>query len=185
MKSLKIFFDQVQLLEPNILSDDRGYFVETFRIDSLKTLNIKDEFVQDNHSMSVKAGTLRGLHFQNNPSAQSKLVRVISGAILDVVVDIRKNSRTFGKYIAEILSSENFRQLYVPEGFAHGFVTLVPDTAVSYKVNRYYSKSAESSILWNDPEINIDWPFSNPILSQKDLNAPLLSKTINHFEEQH
>lgn len=132
-------------------------------------------FVQDNQSFSAEAGTLRGLHYQLAPKAQTKLVRVIAGAIYDVVVDLRKDSSTFGQWAGFILTARNFRQLLVPKGFAHGFCTLVKDTEVFYKVDATYSAAHDRGVLWNDPALGIDWPVSNPVLSQKDGLHPLFA----------
>ena len=134
-------------------------------------MGIKDEFVQDNHSLSIK-NTLRGLHFQREPYAQSKLVRCITGSILDVAVDIRKDSSTFGKHVKVVLSSEDKKMLYIPRGFAHGFLVLSDVAEVLYKVDNFYSKGYESGIIWNDNELGIDWPITNPILSEKDKGLP-------------
>jgi len=157
------------VITPNVIKDDRGYFFESFNEKEFinKTgVNINN-FVQDNQSKSCK-NVLRGLHFQNPPNAQAKLVRVLSGSVLDVVVDIRKNSPSYGKHYKIVLSSENFKMLFVPEGFAHGFLTLDDNTIFSYKCNSYYAKESEDSILWNDIDLNIDWKINKPILSKKD-----------------
>ena len=157
------------LIEPKKFGDHRGFFSETFREDVLAAAGFKGRFVQDNHSLSSEVGTLRGLHFQKPPRAQAKLVRVVRGGILDVVVDIRAGSPSFGRHLAVELSAENGRQLLVPEGFAHGFVTLEPDTEVIYKVTDYYAPESDSGILWNDPDLGIDWGLAGePVLSGKD-----------------
>jgi dTDP-4-dehydrorhamnose 3,5-epimerase len=156
--------------------------MESYNYREFKEIGIDIEFVQDNHSLSVQAGTLRGLHYQLEPKAQTKLVRCIKGAIYDVVVDIRKGSPTFGKWISVILTEHNKRMLLVPKGFAHGFVTLVPNTEVLYKVDEYYSPEHDRAIRWNDPKLNIDWPVREPILSDKDRNAPLLDEAEINFE---
>ena len=155
------------LIEPVVYKDERGYFLETFKKNSyLKNLDIKYDFVQDNQSYSQK-NILRGLHFQkNNP--QGKLVRVSRGTVFDVVVDIRKNSETFGKWESFILSDDNFLQLWVPPGFAHGFLSLTGNTILQYKCTDYYDPNDEHTIIWNDDDLNIDWPISNPKVSQKD-----------------
>ena len=161
----------VLLIQPDVFKDERGYFYESFN--SRKFENIvgsKINFVQDNQSLS-NTGVLRGLHFQNPPYAQDKLVRVVKGSVLDVAVDIRVNSPTYGKHFSAILSEENHHQLWIPKGFAHGFVCLEDETIFSYKCSDYYSKESEGSILWNDPELEIEWGIDNPILSKKDLEA--------------
>lgn len=157
-------------LVPKIFEDARGYFLEAYNKQVFNDLGITDLFVQDNLSKSEK-GVLRGLHFQNPPHAQGKLVSVICGAVLDVAVDIRKNSTTYGKYYTAELSENNKHILFIPPGFAHGFLTLEDNTIFSYKCTGLYNKSAEDSILWNDPDLNINWGLSNPKLSEKDKTA--------------
>ena len=167
---------EVLLIEPTIHSDERGYFLEAFRQDLLeKAVGHKINFIQDNESESFK-GTLRGLHFQSPPFTQSKLVRVIKGKILDVAVDIRKNSPNFGKHIAIQLSQENKKQIFMPKGFAHGFIVLSDGAIISYKVDSYYSAEHNEGIAYNDKDINIDWRFSKEeiILSKVDQNYPNL-----------
>lgn len=163
----------VKLIVPKVIGDERGYFMESFRESALKDVGIDDNFVQDNQSLSGK-GILRGLHFQVPPFAQSKLVRVVSGAVLDVAVDLRKSSPTYGQYVAELLDTENMHQLYVPKGFAHGFLTLEENTIFQYKCGGYYNKESELGLQWNDPEIGIDWRIDNPKLSAKDQDNLLL-----------
>jgi len=145
-------------------------------------LGIQNHFIQDNQSLSAEVGVLRGLHYQLNPKVQTKLIRVISGVIYDVIVDIRRNSPTFGQWVGVILSEYNKRQLLVPKGFAHGFCTVVPNTQVLYKVDEYYSPENDRGILWSDPALGIDWPLSNPILSDKDQRHPLLKDAEINFE---
>lgn len=159
----------VKRIIPKCFVDERGFFMETY---SQRLLDI--QFVQDNLSLSKKAGTLRGLHFQLPPFDQCKLVSVVQGSILDVAVDLRKDSETFGQHITCVLSAENREQLLVPVGFAHGFLTLEPDTKVAYKVTNFYSKEHDRGILWNDPDIGIAWPkeLTPPILSEKDTTLP-------------
>lgn len=169
------------IIEPDVHGDNRGFFMESYSRAKFSELGIKHEFVQDNHSLSVETGVLRGLHYQLNPKAQTKLVRVASGAIYDVAVDIRKDSHTFGQWVGVILSEDNKRQLLVPQGFAHGFCTIVPNTQVLYKVDEYYSPEHDRGILWSDPALNIDWPTSNPILSDKDQKHPLLKDAEINF----
>lgn len=168
---------KVVLIRPSRFGDDRGWFSEVYNATAFAKWGIEDRFVQDNHSLSVPVGTLRGLHFQTPPFEQAKLVRCIRGAIFDVAVDIRRDSPTFGKWVGAELSAENGCQLYVPIGFAHGFVTLEPSTEVTYKVSNFYSSASDGGILWSDPKIGIDWPLPggvDPILSPKDGRQPLL-----------
>ncbi|GJE61580.1 dTDP-4-dehydrorhamnose 3,5-epimerase [Methylobacterium trifolii] len=167
----------VKRVVPKRHGDARGWFSETFRADVLARAGIVQPFLQDNQSFSAPKGTIRGLHFQLAPQAQAKLVRVLSGAILDVAVDLRRDSPTFGQHVAVTLDAEGGEQLYVPHGFAHGFCTLTPDTMVAYKVDAYYSPEHDRALVWNDPEIGIDWPVADAeaILSDKDKRAPRLS----------
>lgn len=171
----------VFILEPKVHNDNRGFFMESYNERKLRELGIHQNFIQDNHSLSTEAGVLRGLHYQLNPKAQTKLVRVTVGAVYDVVVDIRRGSPTFGQWIGVILSAHNHRQLLVPKGFAHGFCTLVPNTEVQYKVDEYYSPECDRGILWNDPELAIDWPVTNPVLSEKDKGHPFLKDADINF----
>jgi len=164
----------VYILEPTVFEDHRGFFMESYNRKDFEELGLYFNFVQDNHSLSVHAGVLRGLHFQLNPKAQTKVVRCLKGAIYDVVVDLRKGSPTYLKWIGVILSEYNKRQIVVPKGFAHGVLTLVPNTEIFYKVDEYYSPEHDMSIRWDDPDIGIDWPVNDPILSEKDKNAPYL-----------
>ena len=162
------------VFEPTVYRDDRGFFMESFNSDSFNNAVGKEiKFVQDNHSFSSK-NTLRGLHYQLNPFAQGKLVRVIEGKVLDVAVDLRSNSKTFGHWESVILSGENNKQFWVPEGFAHGFYVISETAHFLYKTTNFYSKSSEASIAWNDPSLNIDWNIGDksPNLSDKDLMAP-------------
>lgn len=167
----------VVLVEPKVFRDDRGHFLETFSRVGFAAAGLPVEFVQENHSRSVQ-NVLRGLHFQRAPKEQAKLVRVTSGEIYDVAVDIRPNSRTFGKWISVILSAENHRQLFIPAGFAHGFCVLSDAADVSYLVTEDYSPRDEDGIVWDDPFLNIQWPVSNPILAQKDLDWPQFSALL-------
>ena len=173
MNVKETLFQGVYILEPAVFHDNRGFFIESYNKSVLMQAGIDIDFIQDNHSFSKNAGVLRGLHYQLNPKAQTKLVRVCTGAIFDVIVDIRTNSNTFGQWISVILSEENKRQVLIPKGFAHGFCTLVPHTNVIYKVDEYYDSGHDVGILWNDPDIGIDWPISIPILSDKDSKLPL------------
>lgn len=163
------------VLEPQVFKDKRGYFFESFSKQKINDLGLNiGEFVQSNESMS-SAGVVRGLHFQNPPFAQGKLVRVIKGAVLDVAVDIRKSSPTYGQHFALELSEENKLMMYIPEGFAHGFATLRDHTIFAYSCTNYYNKESEGGILWNDSTLNIDWKLQNPILSEKDKDLPKLA----------
>jgi dTDP-4-dehydrorhamnose 3,5-epimerase len=174
----------IVLIEPQIFGDARGYFTETFRADKLEEfLRYKINFVQDNESRSSR-GVLRGLHYQLPPYSQTKLVRIIEGKILDITVDIRKGSPTFGKHVAVELSGENKRQLFIPRGFAHGFVVLEDDTVFAYKVDNYYSPQCDKGIAFDDSDLKIDWqiPHNELNLSAKDTNQPLLKDTDNLFE---
>ncbi len=174
----------VIIIEPKVHGDSRGYFVETFRADKLEEfLGFKINFCQDNESKSSK-GVLRGLHYQLHPAAQTKIVRVIQGRVLDVAVDIRKNSSTFGQHVAVELTSENKKQLLVPRGFAHGFVVLEDDTIFAYKVDNYYSPENDRGIAFNDPSLNINWILNHDELnlSAKDTKQPLLKDTNDLFE---
>lgn len=165
------------IIQPRVFPDERGYFFESFNAKTLKNKGLDVSFVQDNISMSQK-GVLRGIHFQKPPYAQGKLVQVLRGAVLDVAVDLRKNSPTYGEHYAHILSEENKTQLYVPEGFGHGFVTLEDNTLFSYKCTNFYNKESEGSILWNDKNLGIDWQIKDPIISEKDKIAkPFLNFT--------
>lgn len=164
-------------------ADPRGWFSETYNASRMASLGLPDDFCQDNHSYSRPAGTLRGLHFQAPPHAQAKLVRCLRGRIFDVAVDIRRESPTFGQWVGLELSSENGKQLFIPVGFAHGFVTLEPDCEVAYKVNDFYAPDCDGGIRWNDPDIGIEWPVSNltPVLSDKDATLGSLKDFNVHF----
>lgn len=172
----------LKLIVPERHRDDRGFFAETYSRRKYSELGIDIEFVQDNHSLSRDFGTLRGLHFQAPPHAQAKLVRCGRGAIFDVAVDIRRGSPTYGEWKGYELTAENGNQLYVPVGFAHGFVTLMPDSEIVYKCSAYYAPETEGAVLWNDPDIGIDWATkADPILSDKDAAAPFLSDLESPF----
>ena len=184
MEVIKTALDGVMIIEPTVFGDSRGYFYESYnkqRFEEATGLDI--DFVQDNQSKSCY-GVLRGLHFQKTPYAQSKLVRCVRGKVLDVAVDIRKSSPTFGKYVAVELTEDNHRQLFIPHGFAHGFVVLSEEAIFQYKCDNFYHKESEGAIAWNDPEINIDWtiPFEDVILSDKDKVNPLLKDAEWLFE---
>jgi dTDP-4-dehydrorhamnose 3,5-epimerase len=159
------------LIEPKVFEDHRGHFFESYREDVLKAQGCTEVFLQDNQSLS-HTGILRGLHFQKEPHAQGKFVRVITGAVLDVAVDIRKASPTYGQFVAEKLTSANKRMMYIPPGFAHGFVTLEDNTIFTYKCTNYYHPESEGGVLWNSPSLNIPWGIENPTLSVKDELLP-------------
>jgi dTDP-4-dehydrorhamnose 3,5-epimerase len=183
MKIERLSIPEVMTVTPTRFGDDRGFFSETWNERALAAAGIPARFVQDNHSRSAAVGTVRGLHFQRPPYAQGKLVRVTRGAIFDVAVDIRTGSPTFGRHVSAILSAENWMQLWVPSGFAHGFCTIEPDTEVIYKVTDYYHPSADSGLRWNDPSLNIAWPVTAEAatLSAKDKETPLLASLAPFF----
>ncbi len=178
MKIIEEALNGIQVFEPKVFGDNRGYFFESFRSDMLPE-NLS--FVQDNESLSSK-GILRGLHFQNPPHNQGKLVRVTSGAVLDVAVDIRKNSPTYGQHFKIVLSSENKFVLWVPSGFAHGFLTLKDNTRFLYKCTNYYNQPSEGGLNWNDPLLNIDWGVESPVLSEKDKDYPSFENFTSEFD---
>ncbi|HPQ08875.1 MAG TPA: dTDP-4-dehydrorhamnose 3,5-epimerase [Bacteroidia bacterium] len=180
MKIIETPLKGLYVIEPKVFKDERGYFYESYNQKMFQNAGITDIFVQDNQSLSQK-NVVRGLHFQSPPYAQAKLVRVIKGAVLDVVVDIRKNSQTYGKHYAIELTEENFLMLYVPVGFAHGFATLEDNTIFAYKCSNFYNKESEDTILWNDPDLNINWNVQNPVLSEKDKNGKLFCDFISPF----
>ena len=170
----------VVIIEPKVFADNRGYFFESFNKTMYEAMGITQEFVQDNQSMSGK-DVLRGLHFQRPPFDQGKLVRVIKGAVLDVAVDIRKSSPTYGKWVSQVLSEENKLLMWVPGGFAHGFLTLEANTIFFYKCTGFYNSSAEGIIDWKDADINIDWNVENPIISERDKNGEAFKNFITPF----
>ena len=173
----------VKRVTPKIFRDDRGFFSEVYNREPYRAGGVDQDFVQDNHSLSRQAGVVRGLHFQIAPRAQGKLVRVVRGAILDVAVDIRHGSPTFGRHVTAILSAENWQQLWVPVGFAHGFCTLEPDTEVIYKVTDTYAPDCDRGLMWNDPALAIAWPVAADaaILSDKDRKHPTLAELPAYF----
>lgn len=173
-------FEGLFIIKPDIFEDERGYFYESFNLKKYDKLNLDNSFIQDNVSKSVK-NTIRGLHFQRGESAQGKLCQVIYGKVLDVVVDLRLNSPTFGKYYSLELSEENLLQIYIPIGFAHGFAVLSDEAIFKYKCTNYYNKENERTILYNDPDLNIDWKIENPILSEKDLSAKSFKELHKDF----
>ena len=168
----------VYIIEPKVFGDARGWFMETWSKAKFEAAGLHFDFVQDNQSFSAHKGTLRGLHYQLNPMAQAKLVRCTRGELLDVAVDIRKNSPQFGKWTSAILSAENKRQLLIPRGFAHGFITLTDNVEVQYKADNFYAPHLEGNIRWDDPQIGIDWKIEPKILADKDANAPFLKDRI-------
>ena len=177
MRVIDTKIPDVKLLEPQVFGDERGFFMETFRDEWFKENVANRTFVQENHSKSVK-GVLRGLHYQTE-NTQGKLVRVVSGAVFDVAVDMRENSPTFGKWVGEVLSAENKRQLWVPEGFAHGFYVLTDEAEFTYKCTDYYNPKAEHSLIWNDETVGIEWPLEGePSLSAKDLAGKILKDAM-------
>ena len=180
MEIIKTSIEGLLIIKPNVFNDERGYFFESYNKERLAKEGIAIDFVQDNESKSAK-GVLRGLHFQKPPYAQGKLVRVIKGSVMDVAVDLRKDSPTYGKWESVVLNEENKLQFWIPEGFAHGFVTLEDDTIFAYKCTNVYNKESEGSILWNDPDINIEWNIKNPILSEKDKISPLFKNFETPF----
>jgi dTDP-4-dehydrorhamnose 3,5-epimerase len=169
-------------IEPKVFGDNRGWFYESYSKEKFEKLGITAEFVQDNRSFSAQKGTLRGLHCQTNPKAQSKLITCLKGAILDVAVDIRKGSPTYMKWVAVELNEENKKMLFIPKGCLHGFVTLTENVEVSYKVDEFYSPENDRSVCFCDSEIGVEWGIENPILSDKDKNAPLLKDSDVNFE---
>lgn len=173
----------VKLITPKKFGDHRGFFSETYNRKTLEAAGIRLDFVQDNHSLSAQRGVVRGLHFQLPPFAQDKLLRVVRGRVFDVAVDLRRSSKTYGKHVAVELSAENWTQILVPIGFAHGFVTLEPNTEVIYKVTNYYSPQHDRGVLWNDPALGIRWPIAagEAILSDKDKAQPRLADLPEGF----
>ncbi len=180
MEIIESAIPDVLIIKPDVFQDERGYFFESFNEEKFRSFGIDARFMQDNESKSQK-GVLRGLHFQNPPYAQGKLVRVMKGAVLDVAVDLRPRSQYFGKWVSIVLSESNKWMYWIPEGFAHGFLTLEDNTVFFYKCTHLYHKASEGSIRWNDPDLNIDWGSDTPILSEKDQNAPFLKEFKSSF----
>lgn len=183
MEVERLAIPDVLILKPARFGDARGFFSETYNRSRLAAAGIDLDFVQDNQSLSAEPGTVRGLHFQTHPRAQAKLVRVVRGAILDVAVDLRHDSPTYGRHVAAEISAEAWNQILVPVGFAHGFCTLRPDTEVIYKVTDYYAPECDKGVLWNDPDLGIDWPVAADaaILSDKDRRQPRFSDLPAYF----
>ncbi len=173
LKVVNLEIPDVKLVIPARFGDARGYFSETYHADRFRAAGVTADFIQDNHSYSAQAGTVRGLHFQAPPFAQAKLVRVLRGAILDVAVDVRSGSPSYGKWVSAELSAENGIQIFVPRGFLHGFMTREPDTEIAYKVDSYYSKDCDGAVRWDDSDLAIDWEIASTgaTLSDKDLRA--------------
>ncbi len=181
MEIIKTEIQDLLIIKPRVFEDDRGYFFESYNRQNFLAQGIEATFVQDNESRSMKS-VLRGLHFQKPPFSQGKLVRVMRGSVLDVAVDLRRNSPTFGKWASIVLTDKNKWMYWIPEGFAHGFLTLEDNTVFFYKCTSVYNRDAEGSIRWDDPTLNIDWgKFEKPILSDKDMNAPLFSDFVSPF----
>ena len=176
MKATETSLKGVFVLEPQVFGDARGWFMESWSQRKMEEAGIKVDFVQDNQSFSAQKGTLRGLHYQLNPKCQAKLLRCTRGKIFDVAVDIRKGSPQYGQWVGVELSAENKKQLFIPRGFAHGFITLTDDVEVQYKADNYYAPECDGNIRWNDPDIGVEWPIEPVILSEKDQQAPLLKE---------
>ena len=181
MKKIETSLPGVYIIEPQVFGDHRGYFMETYSTKAMADIGIDTVFVQDNQSFTAQKGTLRGIHFQNHPMSQAKLVRVTRGAVLDVAVDLRKGSPTYKQWTGTELSAENKRMLYIPQGFGHGFVTLTDDVEFCYKVDNLYSKEHDRGIRFNDPAIGVEWGVENPVLSQKDTTSPMLEDSDCNF----
>lgn len=180
MEFIKSNIEGLILIKPKVFFDSRGYFFESYNYYQFKNVGIDVNFIQDNQSKSGK-GVVRGLHYQKPPFAQGKLVRVIKGAVMDVAVDIRVNSPTYGGWEKHLLTEENQMMFYIPEGFAHGFMTLEEETIFSYKCTNVYNKESEGVIFWNDPILNIDWDLENPVVSERDKIAPLFKDFVSPF----
>ena len=183
MKLTETTLAGVYIVEPVVFGDHRGFFMESWSQRDFGAAGLEYRFVQDNHSSSTVRGTLRGIHFQRGEKAQAKLVRCTRGAVLDVAVDLRPSSPTYKKWVGVELSKENKRQLLIPRGFGHGFVTLTDDVEFLYKVDNYYAPEADGGIRWNDPDIGVDWGVENPVLSEKDSRSPFLKDAVTGFEE--
>lgn len=181
MKITKTKLEGVVIIEPDVFGDNRGFFMESWNKKKMAEVGLDYDFVQDNHSKSTVKGTLRGIHFQKGDKAQAKLVRCVKGAVLDVAVDLRRTSPTFKQWVGVELSEENKKQLLIPRGFGHGFVTLTNDVEFLYKADNYYTPEADAGVRWNDPEIGVEWGVENPILSEKDKKNPFLKDSMELF----
>lgn len=181
MNIIKTKLQDVYIIEPQVFKDSRGWFLESWSKKKFEEAGLHYDFVQDNHSFSNTKGVLRGLHCQKGNAAQAKLVRCIRGAVLDVVVDMRRSSPTYKQWMAMELTQDNFRQILIPRGFLHGYLTLTDNVEFVYKVDNYYNKEADRSIRWDDPELGIEWGITDPILSEKDRNAPYLKDSDIDF----
>ena len=184
MEVLAAAIPEVKIIKPARHADQRGFFSETYNKKALEQAGIRMEFVQDNHSLSVEKSVVRGLHYQTQPFAQDKLLRVVRGALFDVAVDLRRGSPNFGKHVSAVLSADEWNQILIPQGFAHGFATLQPNTEVIYKVSNYYSPKNDTGLFWADPELDIEWPVSEAeaILSEKDKRLPRFSEVKEFFD---
>lgn len=181
MNIIKTDVLDLYIIEPKVFGDSRGWFIESWSAKDMEEAGLHYNFVQDNHSFSATKGVLRGLHYQKGEAAQAKLVRCTRGAVLDVAVDMRKGSPTYRKWLAVELSAENFRQILVPRGFIHGFLTLTDDVEFIYKADNYYNKEADRGIRWDDPELGVEWGIKEPILSDKDKKSPYLRESDINF----
>ena len=182
MKVTQTNLKGVIIIEPQVFGEERGWFMESWSKQKYDSVLPHIDFVQDNHSYSAEKGVLRGLHYQIDPMAQAKMIRCTRGSIFDVAVDIRKNSPQYKKWTGVTLSADNKKQLFIPQGFAHGFLTLTDDVEVQYKADNYYAPHYDGNIRWDDPDIGIEWPFEPSILSDKDKNAPLLKERVERNE---
>ena len=182
MQVTKTDLEGVLILEPKVFGDARGWFMETWSARKMEAAGLNFNFLQDNQSYSAQKGTLRGLHYQTAPFAQTKLVRCTRGKLLDVAIDIREGSETFAKWVAVELTAETKKQLLIPRGFAHGFLTLTDDVEIQYKADNFYAPNCDGNIRWDDPEIKIDWPFAPTILADKDAKAPTLRERLERGE---
>lgn len=181
MDVIETSLEEVKILIPDVFSDYRGYYMESYSARTLNKFGINNVFVQDNHFLSLKKGIIRGIHFQNVPKAQAKLLRCIKGSLLDIVIDLRKGSPTYKKWISVELSEENKKQIFIPKGFGHACISLEDNTEGQYKVDELYEPKYDRAILWSDPELNIDWGTDKVIVSEKDKNAPLLKESDVNF----